>query len=128
MSGSSSIRTRPAPNADAPERWTIDAGSSTMAVLDIPPHATRERLFDVHCAMTVHLREALDGAWHRLSVSANGNREWDRQLPTRNAGFTDGLEMHFRRRVPVGEGLRIVVKTEVRWSQRRGLVIEAEEG
>jgi hypothetical protein len=121
-------RDRPRPGAQAPERWSLDVGSATMATLDIPPHATRERLFDIHCAMTVRLREPLDGAWHRMTVLANGNQEWDRRVPTHAASSTDGLEMHFRRRVPVGEGLKIFVKTDVRWAQRASLTIEAEEG
>lgn len=111
-------RARPRPDAQEPERWSVDAGGSVMAMLDIPPHASRERVFDVHCAMSVRLREPLEGAWHRMTVLANGNHEWDRQVPTHAASATDGLEMHFRRRVPVGEGLKIVVKTDVRWAQR----------
>jgi hypothetical protein len=121
-------RARPDPGASGPERWAVDAGTAGMATLDIPPHAGRERVFDVHCTMTVRLREALDGAWHRMSVLANGNREWDRQVATHAASGSDGLEVHFRRRVPIGEGLKIVVKTEVRWAQRQSLRIEAEEG
>lgn len=112
---------------DGPERWRIDAGPSGLARLDIPPHATRERVFDVHCTLTVRLREARDDAWHRLSVQADGRREWDRRVPTRNPGETDGLEVHFRRVVPVGEGLRLLASAEVRVSQRVSLVIEADE-
>jgi hypothetical protein len=121
-------RARPRPGAQEPERWSLDAGGAAMATLDIPPHATRDRLFDIHCAMTVRLREPLEGAWHRMTVLANGNQEWDRRVATHADSPTDGLEMHFRRRVPVGEGLKIVVKTDVRWAQRQSLVIEAEEG
>jgi hypothetical protein len=109
------------------ERWAVDAGGAATAVLNIPPHASRERVFDIQCTMTVRLREALDGAWHRMTVMLNGQREWDRQVATHNPGATDDLDLHVRRRVPVGEALRVVVKTEVRYAQRLRLTIEADE-
>jgi hypothetical protein len=121
-------RGAPATPGDGPERWRVDAGAAALAKLDIPPHATRERVFDIHCSLTVRLREARDDAWHRLTVQADGRREWDRRVTTRNPGETDGLEVHFRRVVPIGEGLRLLAVVEARHSQRLSLVIEAEEG
>jgi hypothetical protein len=115
------------PSADTPERWAVDVGSASTAVLDVPPHSSRERVFDLQCTFTVGLREALDGAWHRMSVTVNGQREWDRQVRTHNPGARDDLDLHLRRRVAVGEALRVVVKTEVRFSQRVRLSIEAVE-
>jgi hypothetical protein len=109
------------------ERWAVDAGTASTAVLNVPPHATRERVFDIQCTMTVRLREALQGAWHRMTVTVNGQREWDRQVSTHNPGATDDLDLHLRRQVPVGEALRVVVKTDVRYAQRFGLRIEADE-
>lgn len=122
-----SRRSGAAAPGDGPERWRVDAGTAGLAKLDIPPHASRERVFDIHCSLTVRLREARDDAWHRLTVQADGRREWDRRLTTRNPGETDGLEVHFRRVVPIGEGLRLLAMAEMRHSQRVSLVIEAEE-
>lgn len=95
--------------------------------LDIPPHASRERVFDISCTLVVRLREDRSDAWHRLVVQAEGRLEWDRRIPTQNPGATDGLEMHFRRRVAIGEALRLVVTSEVHLCQRVSLLIEAEE-
>jgi hypothetical protein len=38
------------------------------------------------------------------------------------------MDYHFRRELPVGQPLRIVVKTQARQARRVALVIEAEEG
>lgn len=117
----------PAAPPDCPERWRTDAGGAALARLDIPPHASRERVFDISCALTVRLREDRRDAWHRLVVQADGRREWERRESTRNPGATDGLEMHFRRTVPVGEALRLLASAESHGCQRVSLVIEAEE-
>jgi len=53
--------------------------------------------------------------------------EWQREAPTENPGDTDSMDYHFRRDVPVGRPLTVVVKTDVRQAQRVRLVIEAEE-
>jgi hypothetical protein len=114
--------------SDKPERWRVEATGAALVRLDIPPHASRQRVFDISCALTVRLREDRCDAWHRMTVQAEGRREWERREPTRNPGATDGLEMHFRRVVPVGEALRLLVSAESHGCQRVSLVIEAEEG
>lgn len=116
-----------APSGLGPERWRAEAGAAALLKLDIPPHATRERVFDISCTLIVRLREDRADAWHRMVVQADGRREWDRRIQTQNPGATDSLEMHFRRRVPVGEALRLLVTTEVNLAQRVSLLIEAEE-
>lgn len=121
--------TAPAPAAAAsrPERWAIDAGDAALATLHIPADAARERTFEIACAMTVRLPADARDAWHRMSVAANGAQQWSRQIPTSNPGSFDGLDYRFRRTVPVGEPLRVVVAVECRGAQRRSLVIEADE-
>jgi hypothetical protein len=110
-----------------PERWQIDAGERDVAVLTIPPDAHRDRRFDVFCRFVVATRG--DGrATHGMRVEVNGAQEWSRRLPTQNPGHTDSMDYRFRREVPSGQALRIVVKTEARGARRVGLSIEAEEG
>jgi hypothetical protein len=116
----SSSNTRP-----NPEHWLIDAGAADVATLDIPPDAQRTRRFEIDCRFVVAHRAA--GATHGMRVEVDGALEWTRQAPTENPGATDSMDYHFRRDVPVGRPLRIVVKTEIRHVQRVGLVIEAEE-
>ncbi len=116
-----------APTGQGPERWQAQAGPASLVKLDIPPHASRERVFDITCTMTVRLREPRSDAWHRLTVLADGQREWQRQTATHNPGATDTLEMHFRRRVPIGEALRLQLSGEVHVAQRVSLRIEADE-
>ena len=111
-----------------PERWQIDAADAALATLVIPPHARRERVFEVSCSMSVRVpREAGEDAWHQMTVQANGARQWQRRVPSRNAGAEDGLDYRFRRSVPVGEALKLVVSVEARGVMRQRLKIEAEE-
>lgn len=116
-----------APTGLGPERWRAEGAGAALLRLEIPPHASRERVFDISCALVVKLREDRADAWHRLAVQADGRREWDHRVQTRNPGATDSLEMHFRRRVPVGEALRLLVTADVNLCQRVSLVIEADE-
>lgn len=119
---------RPSPTqVPRSERWRAEAGSQGLLRLEIPPHASRERVFDIHCAIRVRLREARSDAWHRMVVQVDGRLEWERRLATQSPGETDGLEVHLRRRVPIGEGLRLLVRSEVAVTQRLAIVIEAEE-
>ena len=92
------------------ERWRIDCGDGDVATLVVPPDAQRA-----------------PGARHGMRVEVDGALEWTRQAPTENPGATDSMDYHFRREVPVGRPLRVVVKTEARQAQRVRLVIEAEE-
>ncbi len=111
----------------APERWWLDAGDAAEAVLTIPPDAARERRFDIACAMTVRCGDDLAGAWHEMVVLANGQLQWQRRIGSSNPGSSDGLDVHFRRNVPVGEGLRLVVRAAGQGVHRHRLLIEADE-
>lgn len=108
-----------------PERWQLDAADRPIARLDIPPHATRDRHFEIDVRFVVR---AGTGAAprHGLRVLVNGAQEWQRQLDTAADG-DDSLEWRQRRTVPVGEALRIQALTEVRHALRRRLLISAVE-
>lgn len=115
-----------------PERWAIKARDSAVATLMIPAHATRERRFEIGCAMTVQVPADADSGnvedmWHEMTVTANGATQWRRRVPTHNPGSFDGLDYRFARGVPVGQALRITVTVQQRGGQRRSLDIEAEE-
>ena len=112
---------KPAP----PERWRTDAGPADVATLVIPADASRTRHFEIDCRFIVAHKAT--GARHGMRVDVDGGLEWTRRAPTENPGHTDSMDYHFRREVPVGKPLKIVVKTEARGAQRVGLVIEAEE-
>jgi hypothetical protein len=115
------------PRRDAgPERWRIDAGDADVATLVIPADSFRVRRFEIDCRLVV-MRLA-DGATHGMRVDVDGALEWTRKAPTENPGQADSMDYHFRRELPVGQPLRIVVKTQARQARRVALVIEAEEG
>ena len=116
----------PAPAAAAkPERWRIDAGGGDVATLVIPPDSFRTRHFEIDCRLVVRPLGA--GAQHAMRVDVDGDLEWTRRAPTENPGHTDSMDYHFRRELPAGKPLRIVVKTEARQVRRVRLLIEAEE-
>lgn len=108
-----------------PERWRVDAADRAIARLDVPPHATLERDFEIDVQFTV---KAGAGAApeHGLRVLINGAQEWARRVPTA-AGGPDTLEWRQRRRVPVGESLRIQAQTTVQHALRLRLTISAME-
>jgi hypothetical protein len=112
--------------AAKPERWRIDAGDADVATLVIPPDASRVRRFEIDCRLVV--MRLSDGATHGMRVDVDGGLEWTRNAPTENPGHTDSMDYHFRRELPVGQPLRIVVKTQARQARRVTLSIEAEEG
>ncbi|HEX7637163.1 MAG TPA: hypothetical protein VF457_02100 [Burkholderiaceae bacterium] len=121
------MTTPPPPPADArPERWRVDAGPADVATLTIPADARRPRRFEIDCRLVV--AAAGDGARHGMRVDVDGALEWKRQAATANPGQTDSMDYHFRREIPVGAPLRVVVRTEARGARRVALVIEAEEG
>ena len=111
----------------APERWRLDAGDAAEAVLNIPPDAGRERRFDIACAVTVQGGDDLAGAWHEMTVLVNGQLQWQRRIVSSNPGSSDGLDVHFCRSVPVGESLRLVVRSRSHGVRRQRLLIEADE-
>jgi len=108
-----------------PERWRIDAGDGDVATLAIPPDSFRTRRFEIDCRLVV--RALVPGAEHGMRVDVDGDLEWTRRAPTENPGHTDSMDYHFRRELPPGKPLRIVVKTEARLVRRVRLLIEAEE-
>jgi hypothetical protein len=114
----------PAPSR-RPERWRADAGAADVATLIIPPDAQRMRRFEIDCRLEVAAKG--DDARHAMRVEVDGALEWRREALTCNPGETDSTDYHFRREVPPGRPLRIVVKTSVRQAQRVALAIEAEE-
>ena len=109
-----------------PERWRVDAGDADVATLVIPPDSHRSRHFEIDCRLVVAPLAA--GAHHALRVDVDGDLEWTRRAPTENPGQTDSMDYHFRRELPAGQALRIVVKTQAWQARRLRLVIEAEEG
>jgi hypothetical protein len=109
----------------SPETWRIDAGTSDVATLTIPADALRARRFEIDCRFIVAPKAA--GARHGMRVDVDGDLEWTRRADTENPGHTDSMDYHFRREIPIGRPMKIVVKTEARGAQRVKLVIEAEE-
>jgi hypothetical protein len=109
-----------------PERWRTDAGDADVATLVIPADSHRTRRFEIDCRLIVAALAA--GAHHAMRVDVDGGLEWTRRAPTENPGHSDSMDYHFRRELPAGKPLRIVVKTEAKQARRMRLVIEAEEG
>lgn len=107
------------------EHWAEDAGEGDAAHLDIPPHATRERRFEIFCSFEVANPGGDDDASHGLRVLVNGAQEWARRVAT-HAG-RDSLDVRLHRTVPVGEPLRLTTRTEVRGVRRLALKLTADE-
>lgn len=125
-------RHRPSPtaafsDADACERWCIEAGSADVAVLEIPASADRHRVFEIDIRFIVSAAECSVDAWHALSVDLNGLREWSRRSETHSPGQSDSLDYHCRRELGIGESLRLRATTQVHAARRVQLMIEAEE-
>ena len=111
--------------SDVAEHWIEDAGDSDAAQLDIPPHATRDRRFEIFCSLEVANPGGDDEAHHGLRVLVNGAQEWTRRVAT-HAG-SDSLDVRLRKTVPVGEPLRLTARTEVQGVRRVSLKITADE-
>jgi hypothetical protein len=109
----------------APERWRIDAADRAVARLDIPPHATRDRIFEIDVRFVVKAGAGAEPR-HGLRVLVDGAQEWARQVGTLRDG-EDSLEWRQRRGVPIGQPLRIQALTEVRQALRLRLVVSAVE-
>ena len=111
-----------------PEHWSLAAGDAATATLSIPADARSVRRFEIVCAISVAVPEAAAaGAWHQMTVQANGAQQWRRRVPSRNPGEWDGLDYRFSRSVPVGQVLRITVSVACQGERRRSLVIDADE-
>ena len=107
------------------ERWRVDAGDRAIARLDVPPHATRERVFEIDVRFVVKAG-AGRAPQHGLRVLVNGAQEWARKVPTARDG-EDSLEWRQRRSVPVGQPLRIQALADVQQALRLRLVVSAVE-
>ncbi|GAP35385.1 hypothetical protein [Piscinibacter sakaiensis] len=118
----------PAAPLPAPERWQVEAGEAAIARLVVPPDARRERRFEVSVAMTVRATAGPDdAAWHRLTVLADGQRQWQRRVDTHRGAGGDGLDLRFERRVPPGRALQLQAESDGAGVRRLSLRIEAEE-
>ncbi len=115
------------PSAHRPEHWRIDAGSDSVAVLDIPGLNVRARVFDVDATLLVTVPTDADGAWLELSVEFDGKRQWSRLIPAHNPGQTDGLDYHQRLRLEAEQGVRVRAVAKVKGVRVRQLVLEARE-
>lgn len=113
-------------NADTRERWSADAGERDVAQLVIPPHAQRERRFEIFCRIEVSNKAGHADATHGLRVLVDGALEWSRNVPT-HAGGSDSLDLRLRRTVPAGQTLRVTARAETKRSARLSLRINAEE-
>lgn len=110
-----------------PERWAKSAGNASIARLDIPADARRERQFEISVSMRVR---ALDGArapWHELRVDADGQWQWSRRIATQHPAPFDSLDYRFRRSVPVGRALQLLATSDCGEARRLDLLIEADE-
>jgi hypothetical protein len=109
------------------EYWRSDAGSDTIAVLDIPGLLARARVFDVDATLQVDVPADASGAWLELAVEFDGRRQWSRRIPAHNPGQTDSLEYHQRLRLETEQAIRIRAIAAIKGTRVRQLVIEARE-
>lgn len=107
------------------ERWAVETDRDDVARLDIPPHSSRERSFEISCSLRV-AHPGSGSAWHALRVLVDGAQEWSRRVPT-DAGGRDTLDVRFRRIVPAGRPLRLSAIADVDRAIPLGLSISAEE-
>lgn len=115
-----------AQSGDAREHWAADAGSRDVAALHIPPHAQRERSFEIFCRLEVANRSGHADATHGLRVLVDGALAWSREVPT-DAGGADSLDFRLRRSVPAGQPLRVTASATTRRAQQTRLTITADE-
>jgi hypothetical protein len=115
------------PPSHAPERWCTDAGSDSIAVLDIPGLNGRARVFDVDATLLVNVPAGADGAWLELTVEFDGKRQWNRRIPANNPGQTDGLDYHQRLRLEAEQGVRVRAVAKLKGVRVRQLLLEARE-
>lgn len=113
----------------APERWQVQAGSADVATLAIPPDLHRDRDFEIDCRFIVRVPAEAGSAapWLQMRVLVDGHQEWERRIDAASPGASDSLDLHFRRRVPPRQALKIVAQVRSQGVQRLALQIEAEE-
>lgn len=110
-----------------PEHWRCDAGSDSVAVLDIPGLNGRARVFDVDATLQVNVPSDAYGTWLELTVEFDGQRQWGRRIPAHNPGQTDGLDYHQRLRLEAEQGVRVRAVAKVKGVRVRQLLLEARE-
>lgn len=115
------------PPIHTPELWRTDAGSDSVAVLDIPGLNGRARVFDVDATLMVNVPAGSAHAWLELTVEFDGQRQWSRRIPAHNPGQTDGLDYHQRLRLEAEQGIRIRAMAKLKGVQVRQLLLEARE-
>ena len=124
-----------ADTGNPPEHWQTDAGSASVAVLNIPGVLSRARVFDVDVTLVVDVpatSASPSGAsavepWHELTVEFDGQRQWNRRIPSHSPGQTDGLDYHQRVRLEGEQALKVRAVVKVKGSRIRRLLIEARE-
>ncbi|MDP2220951.1 MAG: hypothetical protein Q8K34_12215 [Hydrogenophaga sp.] len=117
----------PANQPPQAELWRCDAGSTTVAVLDIPGALDRHRTFDIDVTLVVRVPAESAPAWHELRVELDGQQQWQRRTASHSPGQTDGLDYHCRMRLETGRSLRIRATAAVDGSRVQQLCIEARE-
>ena len=113
--------------SSSPEIWRADAGTDSVAVLDIPGLNGRARVFDVDATLLVHVAADTDGAWLELTVEFDGRRQWNRRIPAHNPGQTDSLDYHQRLRLEAEQAVRVRAVATVKGVRVRQLLLEAQE-
>ena len=110
------------------EAWRCDAGAAEVALLSVPPHGQRVRVFDIDVRLDVRAAAAPNAAsWFSLEVEIDGAREWSRRIDTEAPGEPDSLEHHCRREISPGGSVRVRAFARVRGAIRLRLRIDAEE-
>jgi hypothetical protein len=111
------------------EIWQTDAGSSSVAVLNIPGLLSRARVFDVDITLVVDVPSEASKVepWHELTVEFDGQRQWSRRIPSHSPGQTDGLDYHQRVRLEAEQAFRVRAVAKVKGSRIKRLLIEARE-
>lgn len=115
------------PHDARPELWRCDAGSDSVAVLDIPGLNGRARVFDVDATLVVDVPTETAGSWLELTVELDGKRQWSRRIPAHNPSQTDGLDYHQRVRLEAEQGVRVRAVAKVKGVRVRQLLLEARE-
>lgn len=110
-----------------PEHWLFDAGSDSVAVLNIPGLNGRARVFDVDATLLVNVPADPEGAWLELTVEIDSQRQWSRRIPAHNPGQTDGLDYHQRLRLEAEQGVRVRAVAQVKGVRVRQLLLEARD-
>lgn len=109
------------------EQWSIRAGDRAIAVLDIPADATRQRRFEIACAMTVQALDKSESPWHELRVYCDGQLQWQRRVATQQPAPFDGLDFRFQLSIGTGRRARIQAESHCQGARRLQLQIDAEE-